>query len=150
IRPLGDVDEGDDLSQSAGAALEDVAPIAPLRRKLLLAQLVQRWGQAKREDLSFPQALSSADELGRFLDEAQTQSVDLMALKSIAPGDLGAHWQEVVAFLDLIAVEWPKLLRAENAVDPAAYRDAKLRALAGELAANPPRAPVIAAGSTGS
>ncbi|HEY4265603.1 MAG TPA: double-strand break repair protein AddB [Micropepsaceae bacterium] len=150
IRPLGDVDDESDLFDPSEDALEDIPPIAPLRRLLLLAILVQRWGRAKATALPFTQALSYAGELARFLDESISQGADLTKLKTLVPDDLAAHWQEVVAFLELIAVEWPKLLHAEGAVEPAHLRDAKLRALADELARRPPAAPVIAAGSTGS
>jgi ATP-dependent helicase/nuclease subunit B len=150
IRPLGDVDDESDLFEPSDDALETVPPIAPLRRRLLLSMLVQRWGAGKGSSLPFPQALSYAGELARFLDESVTRGVDLATLTTLASGNLAQHWQEVVAFLDVIAVEWPKLLEVEGAIEPARHRDAKLRALAAELAAHPPSTPVIAAGSTGS
>ncbi|HXI99699.1 MAG TPA: hypothetical protein VNH44_00665, partial [Micropepsaceae bacterium] len=150
IRPLGDVDDESDLFDPSTDDLQAVPPMAPLRRCLLLAMLVQRWGEAKSAALPFTQALSYAGELAKFLDETATQGVDLTTLKTLAPESLAAHWREVVAFLDIVAVEWPKLLKAENAAEPARDRDAKLRALAAQLAAQPPAAPVIAAGSTGS
>ena len=150
IRALGDVDDEDDLFDPSAETLQAVPPMAPLRRRLLLAMLVQRWGERKGAGLPFTQALSYAGELARFLDEAAAQGVDLTTLKTLAPAALAEHWVQVVEFLDVIAVQWPKLLEAENAAEPARERDRKLRALAAQLAAQPPRAPVIAAGSTGS
>jgi ATP-dependent helicase/nuclease subunit B len=150
IRPLGDVDDENDLFDPSTDDLEATPPIAPLRRRLLLATLVQRWSRAKGQGRPFTQALSYAGELARFLDEAVTQGVDLTTLKSLAPDDLASHWHDVVEFLDVIAVQWPRLLQAEAAAEPARQRDAKLHALAAELALRPPHAPVIAAGSTGS
>ena len=69
---------------------------------------------------------------------------------TLAPDELAAHWQDVLTFLRIVVEEWPKQLAAEGAVEPAQARDQRLRALAAALAAAPPRAPVIAAGSTGS
>jgi ATP-dependent helicase/nuclease subunit B len=150
IRPLGDVDDGEDLFDPAADALDPVPPMPPLRRRLLLAMLVQRWNQARGANLPFTQALSYAGELARFLDESAAQNLDLAKLKSLASGDMAAHWHEVVTFLAIIAEQWPNQLKAEGTQEPARHRDAKLRALAAALAANPPSAPVIAAGSTGS
>jgi ATP-dependent helicase/nuclease subunit B len=150
IRALGDVQEEESAFDPGTDDIEAMPPVTPLRRRLLLGALVQRWGEAKGAPVPFTQALASAGELARFLDEAVAQGADLTALKALAPDALAAHWHEVVEFLDIIARQWPEVLKAEGACEPAAYRDAKLRALAAELAAKPPRAPVIAAGSTGS
>lgn len=150
IRALGDVDDEESFFDPSTDDIQSVPPVAPLRRRLLLATLVQRWGEAKHAPLPFTQALASAGELARFLDEAVTQGADLGKLKTLAPDALAAHWNEVVKFLAIVSEQWPKLLEAEGASEPAASRDARLRALAAEFAAHPPRAPVIAAGSTGS
>ncbi len=148
IRALGDVDD-EELVFDPG---DDVAvpAIAPLRRRLLLATLVQRWGEGRGAPLPFVQAMTHGGELAQFLDEAVTQGCDLSKLKTLAPDELAAHWQDVLTFLNIVVDAWPKQLAAEGAVEPAAQRDQRLRALAAALTAAPPRAPVIAAGSTGS
>jgi len=56
----------------------------------------------------------------------------------------------VVIFLALVRDEWPKLMISECAVNPAERRNLALNALAQRYHDNPPRAPVIAAGTTGS
>ena len=78
IRALGDVDD-EELTFDAG---EDVlaAAISPLRRRLLLATLVQRWGEGRGNPLPFVQAMTHAGELAHFLDEAVTQGCDLSKL----------------------------------------------------------------------
>ena len=148
IRALGDVDE-EELTFDAGDEVL-AAPIAPLRRRLLLATLVQRWGEGRGSPLPFVQAMTHAGELAHFLDEAITHDCDLSKLKTLAPDELAAHWQDVLTFLGIVVEEWPKQLAAEGAVEPARARDQRLRALAAALTAAPPKAPVIAAGSTGS
>jgi ATP-dependent helicase/nuclease subunit B len=150
IRALGDVDEDESAFDPATEDIESVPPVAPLRRRLLLAQLVEHWGVAKHAPIPFTQALSNAGELARFLDEAVTQGVDLTSLSTLALDAMAEHWNEVVKFLAIVAEQWPVVLKAEGASEAAAHRDAKLRSLAEKLVANPPRAPVIAAGSTGS
>ncbi len=150
IRALGDVGE-DDIAFDPSTDDLDLAPaIAPLRRRLLLATLVERWARARGAALPFTQAVAHAGELARFLDEATTQGADLSTLKDLAPSALAAHWQEVARFLDIVAVQWPNQLGAEGAMEPAERRDAILRALGRRLAESPPKTQVIAAGSTGS
>src|ERR1051326_5191430 len=150
IIALGDVGEESDPFASDAGDLASRPPIPPLRRRLLLSVLVQRWGEAKRAPIPFTQALAYAGELGSFLDEVITHRVDLAKIKTLAPDWLAAHWLDVVQFLAIVAEKWPPMLEAEDAIEAASYRDAKLHALAVQLAASPPRAPVFAAGSTGS
>jgi ATP-dependent helicase/nuclease subunit B len=150
IRALGDIDDEDQLFDPSTEDLGTIPSVGPLRRRLLLATLVRRWGEAKGAPVPFTQCLAYAGELARLLDEAVTQNADLARLKTLASDAVAAHWSDVVQFLDIVAVQWPELLREEGMAEPAAARDARLHALGAELARNPPRAPVIAAGSTGS
>ncbi|HEY4115858.1 MAG TPA: double-strand break repair protein AddB [Rhizomicrobium sp.] len=151
IRPLGDVDE-DELLFDTGAEPLTIPPaISPLRRRLLLAALVQRWEhKARRGHLTFVQAASLADGLAKLLDEAETQEVDLTKLDKLVPKQFAAHWSEVHKFLKLVRDEWPKLLDAEGALNPAARRNFALRELAARLRDHPPHGLIAAAGSTGS
>jgi ATP-dependent helicase/nuclease subunit B len=150
IRPLGDVDEDEFLFDPDAEALSLPPVIAPIRRRLLLATLVQRWDQKRGGVLGFAQATALARGLAHFLDEAQTQDADLSKLEELAPASLAEHWAEVRDFLKLLRDEWPNLLHAEGAIDPADHRNRALAALARRLEAKPPSGPVIAAGSTGS
>lgn len=131
-----------------------LTPRIPLiRRRLLLATLIQRWSQNRHghdSDMSFDQATSLAASLAAVMDEAETAGADLAKLTELAPETLAAHWAEVKEFLGIINETWPPLLAAEGAVNPAAHRNAALAALAKRLSAHPPDGPVIAAGSTGS
>ena len=149
FKALGDVDE-DALLFEAEAL--DLAPaIAPMRRTLLLAALVQRWHAASRgEEIGFAQAAALADGLASVMDEAQTQGVDLAGLEKVVPGTHAAHWERVREFLTLIETQWPGILEAEGRIAPADRRNRALRALAEMISRNPPKGPVMAAGSTGS
>lgn len=147
---LGDVDEDEILFDPYADDFLLKPAVKPLRRRLLLARLVQRWSERRGSALSLAQAAMHAGELARFLNEAVTQGADLAKLDGLAEDRFAEHWQEVVKFLRIVSEQWPKLLEAEDAVEPAARRDTHLRRLAAHLAAHPPHAPVIAAGSTGS
>jgi len=150
FRPLGDSDEDELLFEAASEGLEFKPAIAPLRRQLLLAQLVRRWDRAGRGSLSFTQCAALAGSLAKLMDEVETQGADISGLKELAPADLAEHWEGVTQFLDVIRTEWPVILAAENALNPADRRVRGLKQLAARLEAQPPPGWVIAAGSTGS
>jgi ATP-dependent helicase/nuclease subunit B len=153
IRPLGDADDDEFAFDAAGEDMALAPSIAPVRQRLLMATLVQRWDRAKHGGaarLTFAQAASHARGLGDFLDEVETQEADLSNLDALAPDSLAAHWAEVKEFLEYMRDGWPKLLVAEGRVAPAVRRRATLGALAERLEKHPPAGPVIAAGTTGS
>ena len=147
FRALGHVDE-DELIDPSTDDMDLRPAMEPLRRRLLLAALIRRWGLSR--GLGFTQAASLAKSLAAVMDEVETQGADLRKLEELAPAALAEHWAEVKEFLSLMAGAWPELLVAEGRVNPAAHRNEALRALAKRLADHPPAGPVIAAGSTGS
>ena len=152
MRPIGDIDEDELVLEAIDApGLDpgaDLPPAIPeLRRRLLLAErLIARTG----DDLTAEQAAWLAAELGRFLDQVQTERLDFGGLKELVPDEFAEHWQEVLEFLNLLVGEWPAILKTEGAIDPAERRNRALAGLAQRWAAKPPDHPVIAAGSTGS
>lgn len=151
FKPLGDSDEDDLLFDAAADGLDTLPAIAPLRRQLLLAQLVQKFDRANRDgSLSFAQAATLADSLAKVMDEVETQGADLGRLKDLVPPELAEHWQGVTRFLDVLHVAWPGVLAAENKLTPATRRVLALKAVGARLQAAPPDGWVIAAGSTGS
>src|SRR6185437_14564122 len=99
---------------------------------------------------SFAHAAALAESLAKVMDDAERQGADLARLDDLAPLALAAHWQNVARFLTLIRDEWPALLAAEKALNPAARRNRALDSLAQRLKTRLPKGMVIAAGSTGS
>jgi len=167
IRPIGEVDEVDlaligSLSGSAADDLDLPPAISPLRRQVLLSELVLAWGRTVAKTLMVPgrdepvaipvvpgDAAFLARDLATLIDDFLTEGRDYSRIATLAPADHAAYWQLTVAFLAIATEQWPEILTGEGAIDPADRRDRLLRAEAGRLAAQPPRHPVIAAGSTG-
>ena len=152
ITPIGDVDEdelGLDLSVEDEMAADLALPpaISPLRRQLLLIRTILA---DERRHATPEQAARLAGELGRLLDQAAIEGVNLRGLPGLVPLALADHWQKTVAFLEIITEYWPAILDQEGCLDAADRRNRLLRAQAEAWRAEPPRAPVIAAGSTGS
>ncbi|MBF0248662.1 MAG: double-strand break repair protein AddB, partial [Alphaproteobacteria bacterium] len=120
--------------------------IGSMRRIALLARYVL----AKDRDATPDQAVRLAGELARLVDQVHTEGLDLARLPHLVTrDDLAEHWRKTVDFLEILGGTWPAVLQGEGALDPAKRRDALLRARAAAWAADPPRSPVIAAGSTG-
>jgi len=151
VRPLGDIDDDELLFDPLADDLSLLPAIDPVRRRLLLAMLVQRWAERRRDaDFGFAQATAMARNLARFLDEAETQQADLGKLEGLVPKSFAEHWADVRDFLILLRDEWPTLLAVEGALDPATRRNLLLARLTRRYREAKPDSPVIAAGTTGS
>jgi len=153
MRPVGDLDS-DELTLMDGSADCDTLAVPPaipeLRRRLLLTQLVMRWGQLRGQPPLLPgQAAGLAASLARFLDAVATEGADFARLVDLVPQELAAHWQVVHKFLEILPTQWPQILAAESALDPAVRRNHLIEHQAAAWRHAPPRDPVIAAGLTG-
>jgi ATP-dependent helicase/nuclease subunit B len=153
MRAVGDLDS-DELSLAEEGADGDTLAVPPaipeLRRRLLLTQLVVRWGRVRGQPAISPgQAAALAASLARFLDTAATEGANFARLVDLVPQDLAAHWQIVHKFLEILPNQWPQILAAEGALDPAVRRNRLLEAQAASWRGFPPTDPVIAGGLTG-
>ncbi|MGE3332187.1 MAG: double-strand break repair protein AddB [Rhodospirillaceae bacterium] len=151
MMPLNDLDEEDALFSGFASAetLASIPPaIAPLKRQLFLARLIQSRAVAGRTP-HLEEALHLAAELGRLIDQVQTEQLDFERLKTLVPDAYAAHWKETLAFLEIVTSLWPAVLKEDGTVDPVAHRNQVFAAQAAAWTAHPP-GPVIAAGSTGS
>jgi ATP-dependent helicase/nuclease subunit B len=147
---LGDLD-ADEIELGAGDGLTDTLDlppaISPLRRRLLLAQLIHRWGGRRDGAAILPaQAVALADDLARLIDQTWTEDIGFDRLEGLVTGDLARHWQITVDFLKIVTLHWPALIEAEGAIDPADRRNRLIRAQAAAWRAAPPAGPIIAAG----
>ncbi|MBL8710880.1 MAG: double-strand break repair protein AddB [Rhodospirillaceae bacterium] len=161
LMPLGDLDEGElglqglaldlGLGDVLGAELPPAIP--PLRRQMLLAELVQVAAAATLPgggEMSLDQAARLAGELARLLDQVETERLDFAAIRDLAPVELAEHWQLTLRFLNILQENWPEILAQEGGIDAARRRNLLLARQCALWRERPPADPVIAAGSTGS
>ncbi len=164
IVAIGDIDEDEIAFAEAatGAIAADALALPPalggLERRLLLAQLVLKWAAAPevRGESGTPlvaqtaaAACALADDLARLIDDMTTRGVPWDELDGLVPDFLDPYWQLTLKFLHIARKAWPDVLRERGLMEPAARRDALIKAEAARLARKTD-APVIAAGSTGS
>jgi double-strand break repair protein AddB len=121
-------------------------PVPPLRRRLELAQLVDRLLQAQ-PDLAPRTALYDlADSLAALMEEMQVEGVSPDRISSLDVSNHSAHWARTQNFLNIV----------NGFFDGSAQPDggARQRMIVDRLIAQwqvtPPPGPVIVAGSTGS
>jgi ATP-dependent helicase/nuclease subunit B len=164
IVAIGDIDE-DELvfaDMAAGAIAADALALPPalggLERRLLLARLVREWARAPdvRGAQGMPlvaqtpaAASALAEDLARLIDDMTMRGVSWDRLDDLVPDDFDPFWEKTLEFLQIARKNWPKILSERGLVEPAARRDALIKAEAARLARKTD-APVIAAGSTGS
>src|SRR6516162_2463234 len=164
IVAIGDVEEDEIAFAEAatGALAADALALPPalggLERRLKLAQLVLKWaariapeerGEAALVANNPASALALADDLARLMDDMTTRGVAWDQLDGLVPETLDRYWQITLEFLQIARETWPQILAEQGAIEPAARRDALIKAEAARLAAHG-GGPVIAAGSTGS
>ena len=139
------VDQADEDELAFGGL--DIPPAIPaLERSLMLAKMVA----AKDPDgMSPDQAIRLGTELASLLDSLQIERIHMDRLRTLAPDDLAQHWQETLAFLDILLTAWPQVLGAMGQIDPQDRVNRILTAQARTWETTPPATPVIAAGSTG-
>lgn len=153
IRALGDVDEEDlFFTGTAPQATEALLPAAdPMSRRLILAKLIRQ--HPDYTDAGWPAAIRAADELGQLLDSFHLEDVPLDKLADLVPDDVvkgaAAHWQHSLEFLSIISEHWPTIMQAYGWMEPMARRRQMMRALTDGLRDNPPKHPIIVAGSLG-
>ncbi|NQW09723.1 MAG: double-strand break repair protein AddB [Alphaproteobacteria bacterium] len=160
LSSIADVEEEElDLAlghETGVAEALDLPPAIPaLRRQLQLTRLVFAYADRLKDDgVPAPrtpeQAVRLATALGRLIDQVQSERLDTTRLSALVPEEYAAHWGLTLRFLEIVTQAWPEVLAAQGVVDPVTRRDALMRAKAEAWRAQPPEAPVIIAGSTGS
>ncbi|GGE32690.1 double-strand break repair protein AddB [Agaricicola taiwanensis] len=163
IAPLGDVDEDEEAFAEDIPSPSLPPPLSLLERQLTLSRLVAAWATNVRAEMlraapgeepllptTPAEALSLAGELGKLIDSVETEEVDWSAFSGLVPADYDEAWRLTANFLAIAIAHWPDHLKELGRSDPAWRRSRALRAVAEDKRQNPPRGPVIAAGSTGS
>ncbi len=160
IRPFGDV-EADGELVDVDLDLEPV--VGPLERRLTMTRLVMGWTKLLGAATAHPvtgtmptlptspaDAVKLADALITLMDQVVSQGADWSRLSTLVPEDHALYWQLTRSFLAIVTEAWPRHLAEIGRADPTVRRHEAVRATARRIAGNPPKGPVIAAGSTGS
>jgi len=149
LRPLGEVEDEELAIESPVAG--NIAPaVSPRRRQLLLARLIETYGERRDAPVSAEQAVRLAEALARLIDQVVTERLSFEGLRELVPASYAEHWQTTLDFLTVVTEGWPAVLAADGGLDPAERRNRLLDRLAAHWRDSPPTSPVIAAGSTGS
>lgn len=156
IVPLGEAGE----ERPPGLGGPGLPPIPALERRLVLTQLVQAWARAvgvaeagidRGAVVGSPaDAVALAADLEALMDSLATEEVPWDALGEVVDIEHSRYFRVTLDFLRIAHERWPEILAERKASDPARHRHDAILAEAARLAAEPPRGPVIAAGSTGS
>ncbi len=120
-------------------------PVPPLRRRLELAQLVDKLLTARPELAPRAAIHDLAESLAALMDEMQGEGVAPQALHALDVSDHAEHWNRSLAFISLLE----DYIRAE-APSAEARQSIAVDRLAAAWAEATPEHPVIVAGSTGS
>ena len=152
MRPLADINP-EEPPFEPGELVGLVKPaIDPMQRRFEMAKLVYHFHAATSDlPLDAAGALAMADPLIAILDDAAMEEVDdfegakLDTLKDFA----AEHFQNAVELYKIIQEFWPKRLAEIDLMEPMARRVSLLNALTETWQAQPPKYPVIIAGSTG-
>lgn len=146
-RLLPDIRVVTDLAKDQAISLPP--PIPPLRRKLIIAQLVSAYIDHQPDVAPQSAVYDLAESLGALLDSFQGEGLDMDALSDIDVGGQSEHWERSKQFLTILDDYWNKH-RPENAPDTEERQRLVAEAYATLWAKTPPEHPVIIAGSTGS
>ncbi len=150
-----------DFAANIGATPDLKPPINPMRRHLHLTGLVERFlataGRSGETVAPISAAPDLAASLALLIDQVNDAGIAFEALDAVAAAEAmsdgqARHWDRMMVFLDIIRRAWPEL-KSElegGALDPRERQRAAIDAQIEAWRGNPPDAPVIAAGSTGS
>ena len=130
------------LTDIPALGMQPLTPAAsPLRRRLELTVLLDKLLQTGTTDFPRSALYDLADSLAALMEEMQDEGVAPARIAALDVAEHSAHWARTQAFLGIVA----QTIEA----DAAGLRQAVLT-LADHWQTQPPQAPVIVAGSTGS
>ena len=131
------------------APLADIPPaLSPLERRLDLARLIRARIEAEPGLAPQSSVLDLADSLTRLIDERHGESVRPEDIAALDVGGLSEHWQRSKTFLSIVQTYLDSA--GLSGGGPEARRGAAVDRLLADWREDPPDAPVILAGSTGS
>lgn len=147
---IGDADLDESVALSLDAIDDDPIPpaIDALRRRLLLAELIERYTPAGEPSIVGAAALQLADGLARVIDQLHYEEVRVGDLVDLDLGAFAEHWQASLGRLRLLVDHWPAVLAKTGSIDRAERRNRLLGRVTAGWRAAPPAPFVVAAGIT--
>ncbi|KIN62843.1 Double-strand break repair protein AddB [Sulfitobacter noctilucicola] len=121
--------------------------IAPLRRRLQLAQLVSKLMDADSDLAPRASLYALSDSLATLIDEMQGEGVSPDAITDLDVSDQSGHWERAKRFLEITQ---QYLNQMDQVPDAQARQRNLVLAISEAWESSPPTNPVILAGSTGS
>ncbi|MET0249679.1 MAG: double-strand break repair protein AddB [Sphingobium sp.] len=148
--PLGDPELGEQVGGALDPLGEDdpVPPaIAPMRRRMMLARMVQEEGVRQGREMDGAQAMKLGDALGTVLDQLHIERIAPSRLNDLALSEeLSAHWQRSLSLLSILVTRWPAELERLGMIDMSDRRNRLFDRLSARWRDTPPPGFVTAAG----
>jgi len=152
MRPLADINPEEPPFEPGELAGLVRPSIDPMQRRFEIAKLVYA-AHKKTSDLPLDAAgaLALADPLISILDDADMEKADLSRMSELDEIQKFAakHFQNAIELYKIVQEFWPKRLKEIGLMQPFERRVALLDALTEIWTKDPPKYPVIIAGSTG-
>ena len=152
LRPLADVNPDEPPFEPGELAGRVKPSIDPVQRRFEIAQLVARYHERVSDlPLDPAAAIHMADPLIEIMDDAALEEVRIQDQKEWQRvcKDSAVHFQHAGTLYQIVETFWPERLNEVAMMEPSARRVALLDALADIWEAEPPKYPVVVAGSTG-
>ena len=152
MRPLADINPEEPPFEPGELAGLVRPSIDPMQRRFEMAQLVFHAHQRTSDlPLDAAGALALADPLISILDDADMEKADLSRISELDEIQKFAakHFQNAIELYKIVQEFWPKRLKEIGLMQPFERRVALLDALTEIWTNDPPKYPVIIAGSTG-
>lgn len=122
-------------------------PVAPLRRRFELSQLVAQLVHSEPDLAPSGAIFDLSDSLASLMDEMKGEGVSPNDIRALDVSDKSGHWQRALRFFDLVQTY---LEMSESEPDVETRRRLVVERKIADWDANPPEHPIIVAGSTGS
>lgn len=135
-----------DLSLMPGAPVGE-KPANPMARRIELARLIVRLIESEPDLASVDSVFDLADSLAGLIDEMHGEGVDVETIRQLDVSDQSGHWARTQRF---IGIAEAYVASADMPPDPEAAQRDQVAQMIANWQDDPPRTPIILAGSTGS
>ena len=123
-------------------------PVAPLRRRLELRQLIAALVEREPDLAPKAAAFDLADSLADLMDEMHSEGVHPRVLQPLDVGEMSEHWARSLAFISLVERYFED--EARDTPDVETRQRMAIEATIAKWRDTPPNHPILIAGSTGS